>query len=118
MTATEAAFNEGDEWRRQMLRYVEGNVDFVDDFLRRNIPEVHAVKPQASFLVWLDFSELGLPHDRLVDMLVNDARLAMNDGAMFGRGGELHMRMNVGTQRSVVAEAMNRLKAAMDKVRR
>lgn len=118
MTATEAAFNEGDEWRRQMLRYVEGNVDFVDDFLRRNIPEVHAVKPQASFLVWIDFSELGLPHDRLVDMLVNDARLAMNDGAMFGHGGEQHMRMNVGTQRSVVAEAMNRLKAAVDKVRR
>ena len=73
MTATEAAFNEGDEWRRQMLRYVEGNIDFVDDFLRREIPEVSIVKPQASFLVWMDFSRLGLTHERLVGMLV-DAR--------------------------------------------
>lgn len=117
MTATEAAFNEGDEWRRQMLRYVEGNIDFVDDFLRREIPEVSIVKPQASFLVWMDFSRLGLTHERLVGMLVDDARLAMNDGAMFGREGEQHMRMNVGTQRSVVAEAMNRLKMAVDKIR-
>lgn len=117
MTATEAAFTEGDEWRRQMLRYVEGNIDFVDDFLRREIPEVSIVKPQASFLVWMDFSRLGLTHERLVGMLVDDARLAMNDGAMFGREGEQHMRMNVGTQRSVVAEAMNRLKRAVDKIR-
>ena len=117
MTATEAAFNEGDEWRRQMLRYVEGNIDFVDDFLRREIPEVSIVKPQASFLVWMDFSRLGLTHERLVGMLVDDARLAVNDGAMFGREGEQHMRMNVGTQRSVVAEAMSRLKRAVDKIR-
>ena len=114
MVATEAAFNEGDGWRRQMLSYIEGNVDFVADYVRDNIPAVRVVKPQASYLVWLDFSRLGLSHERLVDLLVNDARLAMNDGAMFGRGGEQHMRMNVGTQRSVLAEAMARLKAAVE----
>ena len=117
MVATEAAFTEGEEWRQQMLAHIESNIDFVDEYLKANIPEVHAKKPQASNLVWLDFSALGLPHDKLIDMLVNDARLAMNDGAMFGIGGEQHTRLNVGTQRAVLEQAMKQLKEAIDKLR-
>ena len=117
MVATEAAFTEGEEWRQQMLVHVESNIDFVDEYLKANIPEVRAIKPQASYLVWLDFSALGLPHDKLIDMLVNDARLAMNDGAMFGIGGEQHTRLNVGTQRAVLEQAMKQLKEAIDKLR-
>ena len=117
MVATEAAFTEGEEWRQQMLAHIESNIDFVDEYLKANIPEVHAKKPQASYLVWLDFSALGLPHDKLIDMLVNDARLAMNDGAMFGIGGEQHTRLNVGTQRAVLEQAMKQLKEAIDKLR-
>lgn len=117
MEATEAAFTEGEEWRQQMLAHIESNIDFVDEYLKANIPEVRAIKPQASYLVWLDFSALGLPHDKLIDMLVNDARLAMNDGAMFGIGGEQHTRLNVGTQRAVLEQAMKQLKEAIDKLR-
>ena len=117
MVATEAAFTQGEEWRQQMLAHIEGNIDFVDEYLKANIPEVRAIKPQASYLVWLDFSALGLPHDKLIDMLVNDARLAMNDGAMFGIGGEQHTRLNVGTQRAVLEQAMKQLKEAIDKLR-
>ena len=117
MVATEAAFTEGEEWRQQMLAHIESNIDFVDEYLKANIPEVRAIKPQASYLVWLDFSALGFPHDKLIDMLVNDARLAMNDGAMFGIGGEQHTRLNVGTQRAVLEQAMKQLKEAIDKLR-
>ena len=117
MVATEAAFTEGEEWRQQMLAHIESNIDFVDEYLKANIPEVRAIKPQASYLVWLDFSALGLPHDKLIDMLVNDARLAMNDGAMFGIGGDQHTRLNVGTQRAVLEQAMKQLKEAIDKLR-
>ena len=117
MVATEAAFTEGEEWRQQMLAHIESNIDFVDEYLKANIPEVRAIKPQASYLVWLDFSALGLPHEKLIDMLVNDARLAMNDGAMFGIGGEQHTRLNVGTQRAVLEQAMKQLKEAIDKLR-
>ncbi len=117
MTATEAAFTEGEQWRQQMLSHVEGNIDFVDNYLKEHIPEVRAIKPQASYLVWLDFSALGLSHEKLIDMLVNEARLAMNDGAMFGIGGEQHMRLNVGTQRDVLEQAMRQLKEAIDKLR-
>ncbi|MBO5331879.1 MAG: PatB family C-S lyase [Alistipes sp.] len=117
MVATEAAFSEGEEWRQQMLSHIESNIDFVDEYLKANIPEVRAIKPQASYLVWLDFSALGLEHEKLIDMLVNDAHLAMNDGAMFGIGGEQHTRLNVGTQRAVLEQAMSQLKEAIDKLR-
>ena len=114
MTATEAAFNNGEDWRREMLAYVEQNIIFIEDFLAKELPQVKLMRPQASFLVWFDFSALGLEHNKLLDLLINKAHLAMNDGAMFGPGGEQHTRLNVGTQRSVLAQAMQQLKEAID----
>ena len=111
--ATEAAFTQCGEWRRQMLDYVKGNVDFVCDFLRENVPGIVPVRPQASFLIWLDCRGLGLDHDALIDLFVNRAKVAFNDGEAFGPGGEGHMRMNVGAPRSMVAEAMQRIAAAV-----
>ena len=96
-----------------MLSYIEQNIDFVDEFLRENIPAVKLLKPQATFLVWLDFSALGLGNEELNDFIVNRAKLAMNDGAMFGLGGEQFMRMNVGTQRSVLCQALEQLRDAV-----
>ena len=113
--ATIAAFRQGEEWRRQMLAYVEANIDFVDTYLRAHIPAIRAVRPQASFLVWLDCRALGLDHDALVGLFVNRARLALNDGEMFGPGGQGFMRLNVGTPRRVLAEALERLRAAVEK---
>ena len=112
--ATVAAFSEaGDEWRRQMLRYVERNVEFTERFCAERMPQVKPLRPQASFLVWLDCRGLGLGHDGLVDLFVNRARLALNDGEMFGPGGEGFMRLNVATPRAVLAEALERLCGAI-----
>ena len=111
--ATIAAYREGEEWRRQMLRYVEGNIDFVISWLKENLPQVRALRPQASFLVWLDCRALGLDHDALIDLFVNRARLALNDGEMFGMGGKGFMRMNVAAPRSVLKEALERLASAI-----
>ncbi|MCR5131562.1 MAG: PatB family C-S lyase [Prevotella sp.] len=112
--ATMAAFSQGEEWRQQMLAYVEENIRFVETFCHEKIPQLKPLRPQASFLVWLDCRELGLSHDELVDLFVNKARLALNDGAMFGPGGEGFMRLNVGTQRSLLQEALSRLKEAIE----
>lgn len=117
MTATEAAFTEGEQWRQQMIAHIEGNIDYVDEFLRKNIPAIKLIKPEASFLVWLDCSALGLKHEELIKLMVDEAHLAMNDGAMFGIGGEQHLRLNVGTQRSVLEQAMQQLKSATDKLK-
>ena len=111
--ATEAAFTQCDAWRREMLAYVEENVTFVCEYLKSHVPGIMAVRPQASFLVWLDCRGLGLGHDALIDLFVNKARLALNDGEAFGPGGEGHMRMNVGAPRAMLAEAMSRLEQAV-----
>lgn len=113
--ATIAAFRQGEEWRKQMLEYVEQNIDFVVDYLQQHIPSIRAIRPQASFLVWLDCRALGLGHEALVDLFVNKARLALNDGEMFGPGGEGFMRMNVGTPRSVLKQALDHLAEVVTK---
>ncbi|HBX45763.1 MAG TPA: cystathionine beta-lyase, partial [Porphyromonadaceae bacterium] len=111
-TATRAAYEQGDEWLKEMMQYVEQNVSLVDGFFKEHIPQIKVMIPQASFLVWLDCRELGLTQKELVDLFVNKARLALNDGTMFGREGEGFMRMNVGTPRSVIETALNNLKKA------
>lgn len=113
--ATIAAFKYGEEWRKQMLEYVTGNIEFVIDYLKDNIPAIKAWRPQASFLVWLDCRGLGLSHKELVHLFVDEAHLALNDGAMFGPGGEGFMRMNVASARSVLQRALEQLKAAVEK---
>lgn len=110
--ATVAAYRHGREWMEQMLRYVEANVDHVMDFFSRELPAIRPMRPQASFLVWLDCRDLGLSHSQLIDFFVEKARLALNDGAMFGPGGEGFMRLNVGTPRVILDEALQRIKKA------
>lgn len=111
--ATIAAFRHGEAWRREMLRYIEGNVEEVIGFCAREIPAIRPLRPQASFLVWLDCRGLGLPHELLVRLFVDGARLGLNDGAMFGPQGEGFMRLNVAAPRAVIRRALGRLRDAI-----
>ena len=113
--ATIAAFRNGEEWRREMLDYVQANIDFVIDYCRDHIPAIKPLRPQASFLVWLDCRGLGVNHEELVELFVEKAGLALNDGEMFGKEGKGFMRLNVGSPRSVLKEALDRLRDAIDK---
>lgn len=116
--ATAAAYRKGESWLEQMLAYVGQNVLYVEDFCREHIPGIVPMRPDASFLVWLDCRGLGLDHDALISLFVDKAGLALNDGAMFGPGGEGFMRMNVGTRKAVLEEAMERLAAAVASIQR
>ncbi len=111
--ATVAAFENGEPWRVQMLKYVEENIEFTIDFCRKYIPQITPIRPEASFLVWLDCRELNLSHSELVELFENRAKLALNSGAIFGTQGEGFMRLNVGTPRSVLEQALQQLKAAI-----
>ena len=114
--ATRAAYTpQGRAWREEMLAYVQGNIDFVDAWLRGHLPQIRAVRPQASFLVWLDCRKLGLSQPALVDLFVNRAHLALNDGTVFGPEGEGFMRLNVGCPRSVLQVALEALAVAVGK---
>ena len=113
--ATIAAYSQGESWRRQMLAYIEENIRFVEEYCQQHLPKIKPWRPEASFLVWLDCRPLGLQHDELIDLFVNRALLALNDGAMFGPGGEGFMRLNVGTPRSILLQALIQLEQAINK---
>ena len=111
--ATIAAFKHGEQWRREMLEYVERNIEFVEEYCKKYIPQIRPLRPQASFLVWLDCRGLDMNHDELIDLFVNQAGLALNDGEMFNPGGKGFMRLNVATQRQILEKAMEKLKEAL-----
>ena len=111
--ATIAAFRKGEEWRKQMLAYGEENVNFVENYCKEHIPGIRPLRPQASFLVWLDCNGLGLNHEQLLDLFIDKAHLALNDGEMFGPGGEGFMRLNIGTPRAVLRQALDQLTEAV-----
>ena len=113
IVATEAAYRHGAQWLEQCLHYIEGNIDLVEQYCREHIPGVVAIKPQAGFLVWLDCTGLGLEHEQVIDLFRNKAKLAMNEGSMFGEAGRCHMRFNMGSPRCVIEQAMHQLEAAV-----
>lgn len=109
--AAAAAYSpEGEEWLGQMLGYVRGNIAYIDAFLKGNTPKIKAMIPEASFLVFLDCRGLGLASQGdLEAFFVNDARLGLNTGTMFGPGGEGWMRLNAASPRSIIEQAMQNL---------
>ena len=110
--AVEAAYSNGTEWLDQCLAYIQGNIDYVDAFTREHTPKIKVIRPQASFLVWLDCREMGLSQEALVDFFVDKAHLALNDGTAFGQEGTGFMRLNVATSRTVLEQAMKQLAEA------
>ena len=113
--ATEVAYRKGEPWLDSMIEYLEGNIEAVERYCEENLPGIRAIRPEASFLVWLDCRKLGLTHDGLIDLFVNRASLALNDGAMFGEEGSGFMRLNVASPRSVLLRALSALKNAIEK---
>ena len=109
-----AAYSNGTEWLDQVLAYIQSNIDFTDAFLSEYIPDIKMIRPQASYLVFLDCRTLGLNQKELVDLFVDGAHLALNDGTMFGKEGEGFMRLNVACPRSVLEKALKQLKEACD----
>ena len=110
--AVEAAYSHGTEWLDQCLAYIQGNIDYVDAFTKQHTPKIKVIRPQASYLVWLDCRDMGLSQEALNDFFVDKAHLALNDGISFGKEGEGFMRLNVASPRSVLEQAMNQLAEA------
>ena len=105
-----AAYREGGEWLEHLKIYLEKNIDFAHDFLASELPGVTFLKPQSSFLLWLDFRKSGYTHEEVRNRLLDISKLGLNDGLAFGRDGEGFFRMNIGTNRARVEEGLNRIK--------
>jgi len=107
--AAEAAFAHGEEWLQQLLTYLRGNIDAAEQYLKEHCPEITFMRPEASFLLWMDFRAWNLPQKELVHKLIYDAKIGLNNGTDFGAEGEGFMRMNIGTNRETVLEGLRRI---------
>lgn len=107
-----AAYSNGTEWLDQMLAYVQGNINYLEQFLQEHTPKIRMIRPQASYLVFLDCCDLSLSQEELIRFFEDGAHLALNQGAMFGKEGTGFMRMNVATPRAILEQALLQLKDA------
>lgn len=108
VAATIAAYNEGEEWLNQLVDYLHGNYEAMAEFCRCELPEFPITRLEGTYLVWMDCSSLGMPSDALEHALLDDARLWLNAGTMYGAEGEGYMRWNIACPRSVMLDGLNR----------
>ena len=114
LTAMEAAYKHGDEWLEQLLEYLEGNLKFTLEYFAGKIPRIKVIKPQGTYLVWLDCRELGMDDEALRTFLREKARVGFDDGFLFGAGGSGFQRMNIACPRALLNEALGRIEAAVN----
>jgi len=111
----EAAYRHGEEWLSQLLDYLEGNIEWLDTFLQHHVPEIKMIKPEGTYLAWLDFRELDMDQNELKKFLIHKAGLGFSDGASFGMGGGGFQRMNLACPRSLIQKGMKQLEDAIKK---
>ena len=115
LAACRAAYEEGEEWYLQLKDYLKGNLDFTRKFLERELPEVHLIEPEGTYLLWLDFRDLQMTEEEREDLILNRAGLWLDSGAIFGEDGEGFERINIACPRKVLEEALVRLRDALGK---
>ena len=114
--AMEAAYNYGDEWLGQLLDYLWENYFFLEKFMKEHLPKVKVMKPEATYLIWLDFREYGLKDEELMQFTVEKAKVGLNNGGRFGTGGDGWMRLNIGCPRSLLKDGLERLREAFSEI--
>ena len=114
----EAAYKNGEEWLSELLEHLDGNAQYVVDFIKERIPEIKTFKPEGTYLMWLDFNGLNLTPAEITDMLLKDAKVAMNDGAGFGANGVGFARLNIACPRYMVEDAMERIEKAVKNIKK
>ncbi|MDG3180575.1 MAG: MalY/PatB family protein [Streptococcus suis] len=109
LLTTEAAFTYGDEWLTELKNVLEKNIDYVEEYLTSHT-RIKVMKPQGTYLIWLDFSDYQLKHDQLFELLQHQAKLILNDGLSYGKEGKHHARLNAAAPFDVIEEACQRLR--------
>ena len=107
--ACKAAYETGREWLEELKVYLKGNLDFVREYLEQNLPQIKLIEPEGTYLIWLDCRALGLPEAKLEHLIVHEAKLWLDSGAIFGKDGEGFERINIACPRAVLEEACKRL---------
>lgn len=113
LVACEAAYTKGEVWYEALMKYLHENLDFLRAYLEKELPMLKLIEPEGTYLAWIDFRALGLSEEELQDLIVNKAKLWLDAGVMFGKGAKGFERVNIATSRSILMEALNRLKDAI-----
>ena len=113
LVAFETAYEKCEDWLEELILHIDGNMQYVVDFIAEKLPEIKVVKPEGTYLMWLDFNGTKIPQDKIQEFLINEAKVAMNDGGSFGSNGKGFARMNVACPRYMVKEAMERIEKAL-----
>ena len=111
--ALEAAYAHGEEWLDALIGYIEANLRFLADYITDRLPGVRLIEPEATYLAWLDFRDLGMDSRALKDFLRRRAAVALGEGHIFGRGGEGFARVNMACPRALLEEGLDRLERAV-----
>lgn len=114
LVATEAAYNYGEEWLDELIKYIEDNVDFAIEYIKTHIPQLKVRKPEGTYLLWVDFNNLNIDEKNLNDALINKGRVALSDGSSFGIGGDGYYRINLACPRYMVLECLKRIEFAIN----
>lgn len=113
--ALEAAYQYGEEWLEQLINYLSGNLNYLKNFIKEYIPEINLIDPEGTYLVWLDFRKLNLNSMQLSDLLVKEAKVALDGGYWFGEEGQGFERINIGCSREILKNGLERIKDAINK---
>lgn len=113
LVAFEAAYREGDDWLSALMVYLQNTVEAAIIFINTQLPQINVIRPQGTYLLWLDCRKLNLTDEALTRFFIQEAKLGLSPGAIFGIGGEGFMRMNIGTAKANVMAALSRLKSAL-----
>ena len=116
MVACMSVYTKGEQWLDELLEYLKGNLDYVREFVKKEIPAVKLIEPEGTYLIWLDFSKVVDNHKELEDIIVNKAKLWLDPGIIFGRETNLFERINIACPRSVLEQAMEQLKEALEEI--
>lgn len=113
LLACQAAYETGEEWLSAVKEYIYGNLCFLREYLKENLPEIRLVEPEGTYLVWLDFGALGLTEEQRQELIEEKAGLWLDSGAMFGPDGEGFERVNIACPRETLQKALDQLAAAV-----
>ncbi|WP_202407225.1 MalY/PatB family protein [Pseudalkalibacillus hwajinpoensis] len=113
ITAVEAAYNHGEEWLDELMDYLQGNLSYLTKFIDERLPQIDVIEPEGTYLVWLDFNKLDMSHEELEQFVQDEARLALDEGYIFGESGKGFERINIACPRSVLQEGLERLEKAI-----
>lgn len=117
LVAFETGYTKCDEWVDQLIQHLNGNMDYVIEFVKEKLPEVKVRKPEGTYLMWFDFSKLGLSKEELSKFMQEKCKIALDDGFWFGENGIGFERMNIACPRYMVEEGMNRIEKGIKKWR-